>query len=258
MAGMLDSVKGAAAKAGASVKPLVNKANSAAERWMNVTPDREAAKMVRTKTVILGNSDSRISDVHKIWISDGQRTICGVYGKGTSEQLAANWQMPFSDLQPGNSHPVIQGALEASGRELTTVANTLQTWKGDQPPALTIELLLYALSDAESEVMKPLRALQEFMAPDVDALWNGDIFNAKAKPAKSRLQILIGRKVIYQHFILKSITIPHGSTERDSSGNYVRCTVNLEVESISMISLSNYKKGQGIQTTIPELRNIAQ
>lgn len=191
---------------------------------------------------IVGNTDFRLSDARKCWISDGETTVAGVYGPGTSVEITANWTQPFEDMTPGSALRAGGAALQiiTGGSTLVKAFNTRQVWQGNSPTQFNVELMLYALRDPEIEVMQPVRALEYFIAPDVDMYWGiGQISKA--------LQLNIGRRVIYQYLVLNSISEPFDK-EMDSKGRFVRCTLNLTMSTMTMVTKDMLKKGYGLKS----------
>ena len=127
-----------------------------------------------------------------------------------------------------------------TGATMIKAFNTRQIWTGNSPTQFNLELMLYALQDPEVEVMQPLRALEYFIAPDVDMFWGiGQISRA--------LQLNIGRRVIYQYLVLNSVSVPFDK-EMDSQGRFVRCTVNLSLSTMTMVTKDMLKKGYGTKS----------
>lgn len=197
----------------------------------------------QSEATIIGNIDKRLHDSRKVWISDGETTIAGVYGPGTNLEVTANWKQPFEDMTPGKAVKSLGDFLQMkTGMTLVTALNSQQTWDSNSPTQLTVELQLYALKDPDLEVMQPLAALENFIAPDIDLFIGGVGEIAKA------LQVNIGRMAIYQYLVLNSISIPFDK-ETDSQGRFVRCTVNLQLSTLTMITKDMLKKGIGGITT---------
>lgn len=191
---------------------------------------------------VIGNDDSRVHDSRKVWIADDDIMIVGVYGPGTSLEVTSNTKMPFENLTAGRGAgtEVISAGLQAmTGMTMSSTLNTIQTWEGNSPHEFTVELQLYALSDPEREVMKPLAALEYMIAPDVNESWGfgGEIMKD--------VQVSFGKRVIYNGLLIKSVSIPFDK-ETDSKGNYVRCTVNVTFSSIRMISKDRLRQGYGL------------
>lgn len=202
--------------------------------------DREIKGQSEAK--IIGNIDKRLHDSRKVWISDGDTTVCGVYGPGTSLEITANWQQPFEEMTPGKALKTL-GAVgqSATGMTFVKAINSRQTWDSNAPSQLTVELQLYALKDPDLEVMQPLAALENFIVPDVDYFLGGFGEIAKA------LQVDIGRMAIYQMLVLNSVSIPFDK-ETDSKGRFVRCAVNLQLSTLTMVTKDMLKKGYGIRS----------
>lgn len=195
-----------------------------------------------SSATIVGNTDFRLSDARKCWISDGETTVAGVYGPGTSVEITANWTQPFEDMTPGSALRAGGAALQSvtGGSTLVKAFNTRQVWQGNSPTQFNVELMLYALQDPEIEVMQPIRALEYFIAPDVGMYWGiGQISKA--------LQLNIGRRVIYQYLVLNSVSEPFDK-EMDSRGRFVRCAVNLSMSTMTMVTRDMLKKGYGLKS----------
>jgi len=206
-------------------------------------PDEERSIQTQQDNTakIIGNVDFRLSDARKCWITDGETTVAGVYGPGTSVEITADWSQPFEDMTPGSAMRTAGAALQAySGNTMIKAFNTRQVWQGNSPTQFNVELMLYALQDPETEVMQPIRALEYFIAPDVDTYWGiGQI--AKA------LQLNIGRRIIYQYLVLNSISEPLDK-EMDSKGRFVRCVLNLSMSTMTMVTKDMLKKGYGLKS----------
>lgn len=204
--------------------------------------DREI-KNQEEKTRYIGNSDSRLHFSRKCWLTDGTTTIAGVYGPGTSLEITSNWTMPFETMTPGQNMQTAGGLIQSrTGLTMVKTLNTQQVWQGNSPTQFNLELQLYALHDPDLEVMQPLRALEDFIAPDVD-----DFSLALGSIAKA-LQLNIGRMSLYQFLVLNSVSIPFDK-ETDLKGRFVRCTVNLALSTMTMISKDMLKKGYGFKNT---------
>lgn len=210
----------------------------------------EEAKEASVKTIkdgggasVLGNTDKRLSDARKIWIADDQTTIVGAYGPGTSMEITANWMSPFEAATLGNT-PLRTGAAfiqTVTGMSLITTLNTRQAWEGNEPTRFNVELMLYALRDPDLEVMQPLRALEYMIAPDVNDFWG-----VGGKIAKA-LQLNVANRIIYQYLVLENLSAPFDK-EMDSQGRFVRCTVNLTLSTLTMVSKQMLKKGYGVKS----------
>ena len=210
----------------------------------------EEAKEASGKTIkdgggasVLGNTDKRLSDARKIWIADDQTTIVGAYGPGTSMEITANWMSPFEAATLGNT-PLRTGAAFAptmTGMTLGSTRNTRQAWEGNEPTRFNVELMLYALRDPDLEVMQPLRALEYMIAPDVNDFWG-----VGGKIAKA-LQLNVANRIIYQYLVLENLSAPFDK-EMDSQGRFVRCTVNLTLSTLTMVSKQMLKKGYGVKS----------
>lgn len=210
----------------------------------------EEAKEASVKTTkdgggasVLGNTDKRLSDARKIWIADDQTTIVGAYGPGTSMEITANWMSPFEAATLGNTPLRTSAAFvqTITGMTLVSTLNTRQAWEGNEPTRFNVELMLYALRDPDLEVMQPLRALEYMIAPDVNDFWG-----VGGKIAKA-LQLNVANRIIYQYLVLENLSAPFDK-EMDSQGRFVRCTVNLTLSTLTMVSKQMLKKGYGVKS----------
>lgn len=197
-----------------------------------------------SRTTTIGNTDKRLSDARKVWISDGTTTIVGAYGPGTTMDINANWTMPFTEMSLGNMFPKAGDIAQAMTEQtMMKTMNTKQVWQYNEPTRFNVELLLYALRDPDLEVMQPLHALELFIAPDV-----GEFLSGAGRIAKA-LQINFGNKIIYQYLILDTISAPF-EKEVDSNGNFVRATVNLTFATATMVSKAMLKQGYGVKCSL--------
>ena len=209
-----------------------------------VTNDNRSSAQTQTKSEnqkkLIGNTDKRLSDARKIWIADDTTTIVGVYGPGSTMEINANWSMPFTEMNVGNG-TLGDVAQTMTGKTLVNLLNTKQVWQYNDPTHFNIELILYALRDPDTEVMQPLHALELMIAPDVSKFWSkvGEI--AKA------LQLNIANRIIYQYLVLNNISVPYDK-ETDSRGNFVRCTVNLTLSTLTMVSKDMLRQGYGVKS----------
>lgn len=194
------------------------------------------------KGSVVGNADTRLSNYRKCWIYSPDVTVCGVYGPGTSQEIVANWSSPFENMSLGETIQRAGGIIQAE-TQMTSISrfNTRQIWDNNRPTQLNLELKLYALRDANQEVMKPLAALEWMIAPDVSI--EGGSIGGKIAAA---VNLNIGTKVIYQDLCVDSISIPYDK-EVDSQGNFVRCTVTVQFTTLTMITKDMLRKGYGFK-----------
>ena len=187
----------------------------------------------------VGNIDTSLHAARKCWLTDGETTICGVWGSGTSINIVANWESPFSGMTPGQVKPITGALLQAiTGKSLLTAQNSRQTWVSNEPTQISLEMKFYALQDPVTEVMEPLRQLEMLIAPGVKSyIGMGEI-------AKG-LTLTIARRRMYDNLVLKSVSVPF-DTEVNSNGDFVRATVTLELSTLTMMTkdmLSNDHQG---------------
>ena len=192
---------------------------------------------------LVGNTDTRISNHRKCWIYSPDVTVCGIYGPGTSQEIVANWSSPFENSTLGEMFQKVGGLIQAE-KQMTSVTrfNTQQIWDNNRPTQFNLELKLYALRDANLEVMKPLAALEWMISTDVSVDGGGSIGGKIA----AAVNLNIGTKVIYRDLCIDSISIPYDK-EVDSQGNFVRCTVNVQFTTLTMITKDMLRKGYGFK-----------
>lgn len=183
----------------------------------------------------IGNNDTRVSRFRKCWLqgSDGA-TICGIYGPGTSREITANWIQPFAGESIGGKIPAAAAgvAQTMTGATLVQSFNSRQTWEANQPTAITLELLLYALEDPVQEVMLPLQQIEKWIAPDVGGVGT----------PPDRVLLNMGTKVVYTDLVINSASLPFDK-EVDSQGNFVRATTTLQLSTLTMVDKSMLNSG---------------
>lgn len=180
----------------------------------------------------VGNNDARVSQYLKTWISGGGLAVCGVTGPGTSKEVTANWQSPFEGESIGNKFQVAGGLIQ-SATDTTAIStlNSRQVWNGNQPTKFNVELHFYALEDVQKEVMLPLYYLEKMMAPETKAI-------AGLGRVPDSIELNIGRKMIYTDCVIESMSQPYDK-EVWRGGGWIRCTVSLQIGTISMMNKSD-------------------
>lgn len=61
------------------------------------------------------------------------------------------------------------------------------------------------------------------------------------------LQLNVANRIIYQYLVLENLSAPFDK-EMDSQGRFVRCTVNLTLSTLTMVSKQMLKKGYGVKS----------
>jgi len=180
----------------------------------------------------IGNNDPRVSAYLKTWICGEGLAVCGVTGPGTSKEVMANWTSPFEGESIGNKFSLAGGLLQ-SETSMTAIKtlNSRQVWNGNQPTKFNLELKFYALQDVAKEVMEPIRALEQMIAPETD-----NSFSFGRIPGM--VSICIGRKVIYRDCVIESMSQPYDK-EVYRGGGWIRCTVNLQISTVAMLNKSD-------------------
>lgn len=187
---------------------------------------------------VFGNRDTRISDYRKCWIATKDVTIVGLWGPGTSMEITSSWHAPFESEHLGAKAGALGSMFQAvTSWTMISTFNTRQVWTGNQPTKFSLELKLYALTDPELEVMRPLRELERMIAPNTSMLGPGAIPEV--------VDLNIGTKIIYADMIIESISVPFDK-EMDSKGRFVRATVTLALSTPVMVSKALLEKGYGL------------
>lgn len=211
---------------------------------INSSVEAKVARKVTQSKNEIGILDPRFSPHRKCWLSDGKKTIVGVYGRGTSQEITEVWNSPYQNASLESATPQATAAYQifTGGKTFVKDMNSARTWSGNEPTNVTLELMLYAVKDAAAEVMLPLRTLEEFAAPDTSA------FIGLSGKATSILSLDIGRRIIYPSLCMTNISMPFDK-EVDSKGNFVRCTVNITFTTPVALSQNLLKQGYGIKIT---------
>jgi hypothetical protein len=183
-----------------------------------------------------GNNDPAVSDYLKTWIKQGDLAVCGVTGEGTAKEITCNWDSPFEGEDLGSKMKMTSSIAQYYTKQTTvTTLNTAQIWNGNRPTQFSLNLIFYALRDAQKEVMDALMYLEQMASPQLDAampfsvegnLSEGYSFNAGRIPGL--VTISIGRKAIYPDCVIESISQPLDK-EVTSDGLLVRAEVQMQV-----------------------------
>ena len=211
---------------------------------INSSVDAKVNRKVTQSRNEIGILDPRVSPHRKCWLSDGKKTIVGVYGRGTSQEITEVWNSPFQNASLDSIAPQATAAFQVFGNGKTFIKgmNSARTWSGNEPTNVNLELILYAVKDPAAEVMLPLHTLEEFAAPDTE------VFMGLDGKAAAILSLDIGRRIIYPSLCMTNISMPFDK-EVDSKGNFVRCTVNITFTTPVAISKNLLKQGYGIKLT---------
>lgn len=202
---------------------------------------------------MVGNADSSVSPFLKAWIqgagADGTPTIvCGVIGEGASLELQSNWDSPFEQDNPGSFFEKAGGLVQvAFGVTSKTTLNSAQVWNGNRPITITLPLLLYALSNPQTEVEDAITALKEFSSPEVNANLPVTLSSegkAGVTGVMGRIpevvSLSVGRSFIYPSMIIESISEPL-DTIRDKHGSRIRAAINITLQTDVMINKKQMK-----------------
>lgn len=180
--------------------------------------------------------------------------VCGIIGPGTSRTLASKWDSPLEQTNVGsNIKETTSGTVQAlTGNTMITTFSSTQVWQGNMPIKFSLNLILFAQTDAYREVMLPLQWLEEFASPNLKAMMPIDVssqverakaFMEMAVDQKSNdnlfgrvpqpITINIGRRIIMPMCVIENITIPLDK-EVTSSGDLIRAEVQLDIQTLVM------------------------
>lgn len=217
---------------------------------------------------VCGVRDDSISSVLKVWIKQDQRCVCGIIGPGTSRTLTAKWDSPLEQTNVGSQgalSTIADGGQALTGKTTVTTFSSTQIWQGNTPLKFSLNLVLFAQSDAAFEVMTPLQWLEEFASGNVNGtvpldpkaaigLTNGSALGR----IPDTVTINLGRKIIVPNCVIENITIPLDK-EKDKNGNLIRASVQLDIQTKTMLGNqsgpsnigSTWKTGAGEEWALP-------
>ena len=205
-----------------------------------------------------GFTDTTVSSALKASVMQGDIMVIGLIAAGTSRSIQATWDSPLMQANMGSVPGIATLAnlsqIIGGGTSLTTL-NTTQVWQGNQPLNITLNLTFVALSNAVTEVMKPLSFLEQFASADlksgsplsdsaVGTLGNmvkaGADFLSDPKGAAfgripGTVSVCIGRKIIIPNCVIHSVSTPLDK-ERDADGNLLRAEVSLTLTTKAMLN----------------------
>ena len=182
---------------------------------------------------IYGNQDKDVSDYLKAFIFGEDALVVGLIGEGTSLEVVSNWNSPFEGDSLASLFGKVEGVIQiGTGFTLSNSLASRQTWEGNQPYLFNLVLKLYALTDPVLEVEGAIHALEKLMAPDLHQ------YNPIGRYPKT-VQINIGRNRLYEECVITNMSVPLDK-ERDKNGNLIRCEVNLQIETIEMVTLDSF------------------
>ena len=202
---------------------------------------------------IVGNNDTNVSPYLKAWVKQGNVLVAGVIGEGTSKEVTANWNSPFEEDSLGGKMQKVGGIVQSKGVSLpswlggatiikagTTSKSLLsseQIWEGNRPHSFNLVMKFYALKDARTEVMDPIRELEKMIAPEVRA-------NTPGGRIPNTVMINIGRTALYPNCIIASMSQPLDK-EKTKEGYLVRAEVTLQIETKTMLNRSDIDQTYG-------------
>ncbi|MFA5618461.1 MAG: hypothetical protein WDK95_16735 [Syntrophorhabdaceae bacterium] len=186
----------------------------------------------------IGNNDPSVSPYLKAWVIQGNTCVCGVIGEGTSQEIIANWNSPFEEDSLGGRFQKVGGLVQyVTGQTSKGKLASQQIWEGNRPHTFNLSLKFYALADAKKEVMDPIKALEKMIAPQVNAV-------APGGRIPFPVDINIGRIALYSDCVIASMTAPLDK-EKTKDGYLVRATVELQIETMTMLNQTDIDRTIG-------------
>lgn len=191
----------------------------------------------------VGNADGSISPYLKAWIKRGNNICCGVIGDGSTLDLQSNWDTPFEGASFGSYFEQIGGLIQLKSETTSrTMLNSAQVWGGNRPISVNLSLELYALNDAVKEVEDALTMLKEFASPELNSSIPVGNITSSSEASLGRIpdkvMVNMGRNFIYEQCVITSVSEPFDVT-RDSNGNRLTATVNISIETDTMVNKSD-------------------
>lgn len=214
--------------------------------------DKKTAQGKAGSLQIFGNADDKVSPYLKAWIAqpdeESKISVCvvGLIGPGTSRSLQANWNSPFEQSNLGGMFEKTGGLLQAvSERTSVTTLSSTQIWEGNRPNTFNLTLSFYAITDAQKEVMFPLRELERMMGPNIQAgdpskggVW--EVFMGAIPGGRIPLPVIlnIGRRMMIPNCVIESMSVPLDK-ERTKDGYLVRADAALSISTKVMLNKEN-------------------
>ena len=187
--------------------------------------------------IYCGVTDKSISPFLKAWIKQGDQTVCGIIGPGTSRTLASKWDSPLEQANLGSTGPLqmfANGMQAVSGRTTITTFSSTQVWQGNMPLKFSLNLIFMAQSNAYNEVMMPLEWLEEFASPDLG-------FATPGGRIPRSVIINVGRRIIVPECVIENITIPLDK-EKNKNGDLIRAEVQLDIQTKVMLNRADIRE----------------
>ncbi|HBU7546925.1 TPA: hypothetical protein MC769_003234 [Klebsiella aerogenes] len=178
-----------------------------------------------------------VSEYLKVALTNSKYSVTGYITQGAAMNLAQTWEAPFSGMTMGSVSGVFANTAQvATG--LTSVArwNSVMVWEGGTPPTLTLPITFIAQFNPFIEVSGAIAALSAMISPqlkDVD------------KPLKpegripEKVVLNIGRRINLMDIIIQDMSFDLDAP-RDSTGLFLRNTVNLQLCGASIYNSSDY------------------
>jgi len=185
-----------------------------------------------------------ISDHHKIWIIQGDVTVIGYIGEGTTREIVSNWDMPFADTSLESKFRQGMGLIQAgTGMTSFTKLHSRQVWAGNQPYTFNLVMKFRAINaDMSSgkegyQVEEAIRELELMMAPALEA--GVSVAGVDMSSLNSRVplpvDINVGRQVLLKECIIRSMSTAYDK-EKDKNGKMIRADVSLQVETLNALT----------------------
>lgn len=178
-----------------------------------------------------------VSKYLKVSLTNSSYSVAGYISQGAAMNIAQSWEAPFSGMNMGSISGVIGNAGQvATG--LTSVArwNSIMVWEGGTPPTITLPLTFLAQYNPFIEVSGAIAALSAMISPQLKDV------NKPLKPEgriPEKVILNIGRRINLVDIIIQDLSFDLDAP-RDSSGLFLRNTVNLQLSGASVYNSSDF------------------
>ena len=202
-------------------------------------------------SAIIGLKDNKVSQYNKVYIKQGGVLVVGALGDA-SRAVQANWNSPFEGDNVGSKFSKTGGMLQSGtlsdsteGMTSVTTLSSQQTWAGNQPTSIDLTLRFYALTDAKSEVVAPIEALECMISPQVNEIspvsLSGDNMLGRAP---EYVIVNIGRMTMLTDCVLESISYSM-SGPKNATGHITSAEVQITLQTATMLNRSEIAKTYG-------------
>lgn len=234
-------------------------------------PSGYEADSIKTGSGTVASGNTNIEKALQVLIQplDGEATVVGGMGDGSSMSIASNWESPFEQFVMGATKFATVAALLSSSTGLSVInqLTMTQVWRGTRPITFDISLILIATAENKTLVNDCLTWLAQMMSPsdsnDTTAGQNaasaadskGYIQQARESIIKttdgaisgslsdqmkgavliqpSKISLQIGNRVIYPKCVIEAMSYDLDKP-KDRAGNYLMNIAKLTITTVTM------------------------